>query len=322
MPRSTSPSRHPAVQRSALQQGFLMSTLVSALVLAAGAEAASTCNANFSDYKVSIFAGTNPASASQDPSTPAYPPAGYKVLSGGAIVHTLQGSAFLTGSYPDFDPGASDLPVGWNADSKHLGTGTRARVTSYVIALYDPDNCWSVKAFSQSTSTAVAHPSATATLGAGYVLVGGGAKATPKTAGGNGNFLFSSVPSVTGGAAYNGWTAQSKDQGTSDPANITVWAIGIKPAVTGVNMPTSNVLPGRASASLANPMAIAMGYNNVLPGVNCTLTGGGANDNWGNGWGNLLTASYPVGTSGWQAFGQSSGPDSAAVMTPYVICLN
>lgn len=280
------------------------------------------CSPNFSDYKVGIWATTSPPNTEQDPNTTVYPPSGYKVLGGGAVVYTLQGNAFLTASYPDIDSATSE-PVGWIAESKHLGTGTRARITAYVIAVHDPANCWNVQAFQQSTSTAAAHPSATVTLGAGYVLTGGGAKAMPTTPGGNGNFLFSSIPYASGGGSvYNGWFAHSKDHGIGDVANITAFAIGIKAAGVGVNTPTSNVAPGKPSTSLSNPSAYANGYNGVLPGINCTMTGGGAYDNWGNGYGNMLTAIYPIGTGGWQAFAQSYGQDNPAVLTAYVVCLN
>lgn len=301
----------------------MLATLLAAMTAtpAMAGKAKVTCSPNFSDYKVGIWAATSPPNTAADPQNTVYPPSGYKVLGGGAIVHTLQGSAFLTSSYPDVDSATSE-PIGWIAESKHQGDSTRARITVYVIAVNDPSNCWSVKEFQQSTTTAVSHPSITVTVGSGYVLTGGGAKATPQTAGGNGNFLFSSIPYASGGSAYNGWSAQSKDQGIGDFANITAYAIGIKAAGTGVNMPTSNVVAGKPSSSLSNPSAFANGYNGVLPGVNCTLTGGGAYDNWGSGWGNLLTAIYPLGTTAWEAFAQSSGPDSPSVLTAYAVCLN
>lgn len=302
----------------------LLATLMAAMTatLAPAGVAQAACSANFADYKVGIWAASSPQGTAQNPNTVVYPPSGYKVLGGGAIVHTLSGNAFLTGSYPDIDATTSE-PLGWIGESKNLGTGTLARITVYAIAVNDPSNCWSVQAFQQSTTTAVPHPSTTASLGAGYVLTGGGAKAVPKTPGGNGNFLFSSIPwASAGGSVYNGWSAQSKDHGIGDVANITAFAIGIKPAGTGVNMPTSNVIAGKASPSQSNPSAFANGYNNVLPGINCTMTGGGAYDNWGNGYGNLLTAIYPIGTTSWQAFAQSYGQDNPSVLTPYVVCLN
>lgn len=298
---------------------ILLTAMMAPTVMAGEGQA--SCSPNFSDYKVGIWAATSPPNTEPDPNTPVYPPSGYKVLGGGAVVYTLQGNAFLTASYPDIDTATSE-PIGWIAESRHLGTGVRARITAYVIAVNDPANCWSVQAFQQSTTAAVAHPSATVALGAGYVLTGGGARAIPKTSGGNGNFLFSSIPYADGGGSvYNGWSAQSKDHGISDVANITAFAIGIKAAVAGVNTPTSNALAGKPSTSLSNPSAYANGYNGVLPGTNCTMTGGGAYDNWA-GYGNLLTAIFPIGTGGWQAFAQSYGQDSPSVLTAYVVCLN
>lgn len=324
-----------------LKNDYLFSVLAALLIMTAtpamaGKNKAAGCSPNFNDYPIDIWTATSPPNMDADPSVTVYPPStgGYKVLGGGAIVHTLPvtapttgqaqpGNAFLTASYPDLD---GTQPVGWVATSKHQGAGTRARITAYAIAIKDPSNCWDVQAFQQATSTAVAHPSATVTLGAGYVLTGGGAQATPQVSGGNGSFLFSSIPYASSGNTYNGWSAQSKDQGTPDIANITAFAIGIKAAGAGVNTPTSNAIAGKPSTSLNNPMAVANGSSSVQPGVNCTMTGGGAHDNWGSAaggdWGNLLTAIYPAGTTGWLAFAQSSGVDDAAVLTAYVVCLN
>lgn len=320
MPTTNSRTSKLLGSRSFSLLAMLMAATTATPAMAGKAKAA--CSPNFADYKVGIWAITSPPNTEADPQITVYPPDGYKVLGGGAIVHTLQGSAFLTASYPEIDSATSE-PIGWNAASKHQSDGTRARITTYAIAVNDPSNCWSVKGFQQSTTTAVAHPSTTVTIGSGYVLTGGGGKATPQTAGGNGSFLFSSIPYASGGGSiYNGWSAQSKDQGISDFANITAYAIGIKAVGAGVNTPTSNVTPGKPSSSLSNPSAFANGYNGVLPGINCTLTGGGAYDNWGSGWGNLLTAIYPLGTTAWQAFAQSSGQDSPATMTAYAVCLN
>ncbi|MFZ5722585.1 MAG: hypothetical protein ACOY33_02875 [Pseudomonadota bacterium] len=283
--------------------------------------ASAVCASGFSGYKTNIWATTAPPNAEADSVSTVYPPSDdYKVLGGGAIIHTLDGYSFLTGSYPDI---ANGVAVGWIAQSKHQGSGTRARLTAYAITVYDPDDCWNVKVYQQSTTSPVAHPAATVTIDAGYALTGGGALAVPQTAGGNGNFLYSSMPYAGGGGStYNGWSVHSKDHGFTDVANITAYAIGIKAAGAGVVTPTSNVVAGKASASLSNPSASVTGYNNVLPGVNCVLTGGGAHDDWGNGWGNLLTAIFPLGNGGWQSFGQSYGPESPATLKAYAVCLN
>ncbi len=59
----------------------------------------------------------------------------------------------------------------------------------------------------------------------------------------------------------------------------------------------------------------------MLVGLSCTLTSGGAHDDWNNGYGNLLTAAYAAGTTGWQSFAQSCGQSNAAVLTAYAVCL-
>jgi len=294
---------------------------VSALALAS-AQSFAACSANIMDYQIEVFSSTTALSA--NPQATVYPTShsnayNFKVLGGGAVVNTISGDAFLTASYPDLDNGA---PVGWIAESKAMGTGVQARLTTYVVAINDPENCWDVQAFQNSTTTPVAHPAASVSVGAGYALTGGGAKAVPQTAGGHGNFLFSSMPSNGGGATYNGWSVQSKDHAVSDHANITAYAIGIKAVGAGVAQPTVSVSPSRPSASSNNPAAQARGFNSVYPGVNCVLTGGGANDNWGNGYGNMLTATYPAGTGGWEGIGGWYGSQNAAIMTAYAVCLN
>lgn len=300
--------------------------IFSGLPVAASASGAGTgtCPADFSDYQVDIFSATS--SLAQDPQVTVYPTSAsnqynYKVLGGGAAVHVMTGSVYLKASFPDIDPGATE-PVGWVAEAKHLGSGALARVTAYVIAVNDPNNCWDVQAFKNTTTSAVAHPAASVAVGAGYVLTGGGAQTIPVTSSGNGSFLFLSMPTNVAGGTNNGWSVQSKDHGVSDHANIAAYAIGIKPAVAGVTAPTVNVIPSPPSTAANYPAAQASGFNSTHAGLNCTLTGGGANDNWGNGYGNLLTAIYPAGNTGWQSLAGYYGQANAATLTAYLVCLN
>lgn len=293
--------------------GILMA--LSGQAAAAQAEAVQ-CAANFSDYKVEVFSAAAPTAAAADSDITFYPniASGYKILGGGAVIDTLSGDAFITASYPDVDPGMT-VPVGWTVASKHIGTGTSSRITGFAIAVFDPNDCWDVQVFSNATTTPAAHPTTSVTVGQGYVLAGGGALVT-QNPGGNGNFLFKSIPNTAG----NGWVVQSKDHQVSDHANITAYAIGIKAKGAGVVTPTSYSLAGRVSAANVDPMAYANGANGILPGRNCVLTGGGANDAWTS-YGNMLTANYPAGTNTWIAFGRSFGVDDASVMTAYTVCL-
>ncbi|MDF1780163.1 MAG: hypothetical protein P1U67_02590 [Alcanivoracaceae bacterium] len=279
--------------------------------------AAGTCSPSFSDYKVEIFSNSSPEQASINQDVTIFVPNNpmYKVLGGGAIVHTLDGDSFLTASYPEVDPGET-VPIGWTASSKHIGEGTKARITAYAIAVLDPSDCWNVKMFNSAPSATAAHPASSVSVGSGYVLTGGGAKVA-QHANGNGNFLFKSMPNSSG----NGWDVQSKDHATSDPSTIVAYAIGIQASGAGVVTPNSHSLAGKPSSALNNPSAYANGYNTVLPGINCTLTGGGANDAW-TGFGNMLTAIYPAGTAKWQSFARSWSTDDASVLTAYTVCLN
>lgn len=294
------------------------------VVVSASGAATGACPADLSDYQVDIFSATS--GLGQNPQLTVYPAApsneyNYKVLGGGAVVHALSGSAYLTASYPDMDPGSSE-PSGWVAEAKHLGSGVQARVSAYVIAVNDPNDCWDVTVFQSTTTSPVAHPAASVAVGEGYALTGGGAQTIPVVQSGNGSFLFSSIPASVGGTAYNGWSVQSKDHGISDHANITAYAVGIKAAVVGVATPTVHVIAGKPSSASNYPAANVTGYNNVYAGLTCTLTGGGANDNWNNGYGNLLSGIYPAGNTGWQSFGGSYGTANAAVLTAYLVCLD
>jgi len=152
-------------------------------------------------------------------------------------------------------------------------------------------------------SSAAPHPHATAVLPAGFLLTGGGAFVNWH---GAGNLLTASFP-----ASNTSWEVRSKDHDISDPAQITAYAIGIRPRHNGKKL--HHEIKKAKGAVAAHPSAQVQ----LDPGW--SLSGGGAFDDW-RGAGNLLTASFPQGES-WLAFGKDHKESSPAAITVYAIGL-
>jgi hypothetical protein len=79
-----------------------------------------------------------------------------------------------------------------------------------------------VRTVQAAISLPAAHPSLTVLLPPGFRVVGGGARDSWS---GAGNLLTASHPVFQGG--QEGWFGAGKDHVVSDPARITVWAIGL-----------------------------------------------------------------------------------------------
>jgi len=93
--------------------------------------------------------------------------------------------------------------------------------------------------------------------------------------------LFASYPTV----GLGGWVGSAKDHLQSDPATITVWAIGLREAFL------KNA--GMLVSSFNSTSSIAANHPRhtfVVPYFH--LTGAGVRVNW-SGLGSLLTASFP-----------------------------
>ena len=181
----------------------------------------------------------------------------------------------LTAMYPN------DNGTTWTVASKDHIAASPARVIAYAIVAQmrdgspiQADNYTVVSA----TSAVAAHPTLQVDLPAGFVVVGGGARANY---GGVGSMLFASYPTV----GLGGWVGSAKDHLQSDPATITVWAIGLRESFLrqfGMFVSSFN--------STSSPVANHPRQTFVLPDFR--LTGAGARVNW-SGVGSLLTASFP-----------------------------
>jgi len=225
----------------------------------------------------------------------------YKLLSGGAVDNWTGEGNLLTASYPQ-------TLKAWEARGKDHHVNSPASVTVYLSAIYDPEDIWENKLFSQ-TSEKANHPTAEVDLPAGWVLSGGGALVNYS---GDGSLLTASYPKLAAdGMTPVGWVAASKDHQTGDPATVTAYAVGLKCNLEGI---TAQTLVSQATSAPEEwpVQSVSVGEGDMV--------GGGAWDQW-SGEGNLLTASYPLNDYEWEAKGKSHNLEDAARITAYAIGL-
>ena len=197
------------------------------------------------------------------------------VVGGGAVAKWTEIGALLTGSYPTREMN------GWTGSSKdHMHTHQH-ELDVYALGLkvhgMTREELLNYMCVIVVTSPVCAHPEARAELPPDYLLLGGGAKVDWH---GCGNLLTASYPS-----SLTSWTARSKDHEVSDPASLTVFAIGIRR-----HLPVGTVethIQRVDSGWAPHPLSFA----NVQPGF--TMTGGGAEAHW-EGAGSLLWKLRPT----------------------------
>lgn len=162
------------------------------------------------------------------------------------------------------------------------------------------------------------HPILEVGLPAGYVLVGGGAMAhdkvvsggDPAPVNGDGAFLTQSRPN----GSLTEWIGSSMDHITQDPHYLTVYAIGMKiDGVTSAYLKSQLCLDTTVSLSANHPSATATIPSNYL------LIGGGAFDNYGTGYGNMLVDSYPASSTTWYVEGKDHRRPDPCTITAYAI---
>lgn len=249
--------------------------------------------------QVRIFAFTGPLAA--HPESRVRVPKNYKLVSGGARDNWTGAGNLLTASFPSGD----NVWVGRGKDHTESSVAT---VTSFALAIYDHLDIWEV-AQTEATGESGAHPSAEVKLdpdfaAKGGVMVGGGARVDWA---GAGNMLTASFPKDS-----TTWAANAKDHSVSDPASITVYAIGLRSKVEGVALEMK--IKKFTSPKTAHPVA------ETSPDNGLTLVGGGALATW-DGAGNLLTASYPKDANTWLASSKDHIESGPATMTAYAIGL-
>lgn len=246
--------------------------------------------------KIEVKTFENTSSSSNRPSVSVTVSDGYKIIGGGAKVNYSGAGCLLTESYPN---GTS-----WTVKAKDHLVGNNASVTAYAIAIFDPNNQWDVRIF-QATGATANHPEASVKVEEGYVMTGGGAKDNWS---GQGNLLTASFP-----VTNDTWKAKGKDQGVADRANVTVYAIGIKPVKK-----CSKKLENKIFQATSEPANHPSGRVEISG--NYFLTGGGTIANYG-GWGSLLTSSYPDSSKGWLGSSKDHNNADKASLDIYAIGL-
>jgi len=248
------------------------------------------------------------SSCAQHPTTSLAAPSGSVILGGGAYVDWNSPGCspanppgnMLTAMYPNNDGTV------WTVASKDHELESEAIITAYSIVATmkdgSPISADNYRVVS-GTSAVVPHPTMQVDLPDGFVVVGGGARANY---GGAGSLLFASYPTPD----MRGWIGSAKDHDISDPASITVWAIGLRKSfLQNAGMTVKSVY---GSSGVANHPSITF----VAPDF--YLTGVGARVNW-NVAGNLLTASYPQNRQTVFAAGKDHVVVDPSTITAYAI---
>lgn len=208
-------------------------------------------------------------------------------IGGGGTATNVPAGALLTASFPN-----DDLS-GWVVSSKDHKVCNPHELISYVIGMkiagMTRQQLVDSILVTRADSGVAPHPEAeTGVPSNEFVLIGGGFKVEWH---GAGNLATASFP-----ATEFSWKARSKDHDISDPANLRVFAMGLRR-----NLPIGRVAVAitRADGGQApHPAAVAT----VTPGF--ALTGGGAEVHY-NGSGSLLWKLEPM-TSNTPAFGAAS----------------
>jgi hypothetical protein len=235
------------------------------------------------------------------------------LLGGGARDNFLHGGGnLLTASFPDGDSA-------WIGRGKDHNAVSPANISVFAMGIYDnPDNhkpgktgLWEVIKFTAESGHPEVHPSLEVALSEefvakGGVLVGGGAAVVDGP--GSDKMLTSSYPKNA-----TTWAAAATDPQNSNPAKITVYALGLRCLVEKVKIEVkTNHVQSRREAHPSQTCSPNQGF---------TLTGGGALVDYGTGPGNLLTSSYPENEHTWAASSKDHILHSPATITTYAIGL-
>jgi len=248
------------------------------------------------------------STCAQHPTVSITAPGGTVILGGGAYVDwtgpcatsTDPSGNMITAMFPN-NEGTT-----WTVSAKDHLVPSPASVVAYCIVARqrngEPIPSDSYKIVSQ-TSNIDAHPTQQVDLPEGFSVVGGGARANYQ---GLGSILFASNPTP----GLDGWVGSAKDHIQSDPASITVWAIGLKDSfLRDAHLTVSS----KTSTSAAtNHPHLAL----VIPDFQ--MTGGGARVNW-NSVGSLLTASFPQDRQTWVAEGKDHIQPDRSTITVYAV---
>ena len=237
-----------------------------------------------------------------------------KLVGGGARTNYSGFGSLLTQSYPS-------SPTSWTAVAKDHLSADPATITAYVVGINDPTDDWDVGIFQSQPSAVANHPSASASLPAGYVLTGGGCVDNWVPTGAMGNLLTASYPTLPPPPAPPTWECRGKDHSVASPASLVAYVIGIRPKRAGIPMPSVQITTATsAAADLPEVVAAA------VPGAIVTGGGAAAAPTDPSGWGQLLTGTYPEinaagAVVGWHARSKDHAVVSPGTVTAYAINL-
>ena len=250
---------------------------------------------------IAVFERYSSTTAGQNTDFAVTVPSDYVVIGGGGEGKENPSGNLLTASYPNAGLTA------WLVSTKDHINADPVRVRGWAIGLkiagLTPAQVRSNLAVGTATSSLAAWPDVTATIPAGYVLVGGGIKVNWS---GAGNLATASAPS-----GANGWRVRSKDHQVSSPATAQAYAIGLSSSIAGVGT-ISNVVNGGTSAVAAHPSytaTLSAGY---------ALSGCGAFVNW-TGNGNLLWQIKPASATTCTASSKDHNLSAPSSISGYTI---
>ena len=231
------------------------------------------------------------------------------VIGGGAEGAESPFGALLTASYPN---GQLDE---WVASSKDHGEGWENphQLTVWAVGMringLTRDELRANLTVSIAESGLASHPEASVSVPGGFVLLGGGFIVAWQAGNPNGgNLATASFPETN-----QTWKARSKDHFVASPANLSVYAIGIRENIVGKKVDLNIV--SATSGSSQHPSQTVV----LTPGY--ALTGGGAEVHWSEP-GNLLWRLKPTTQTAIQDFSAASkdhGALSPATITTYAL---
>jgi hypothetical protein len=214
-------------------------------------------------------------------------PSDMVAIGGGGVAAEFPAGALLTASYPNGDLSA------WLVSSKDHEVPNPHYLTAYAIGLQiegmSREELLDAIYITTNESGLGQHPESSASLPSEYSLVSGGFKVEWS---GAGNLATASFPGTD-----RSWIARSKDHDIVSPANLRVYAIGLRK-----NLPVGqvDVKIGRQESTVSqHPSCVA----DVVNGY--ALTGGGAEAHWHTS-GSLLWRLEPATTTANQEFAVSS----------------
>ena len=252
---------------------------------------------------VAVFERTSPNEYKQPKRFWVSVPDDYVVVGGGAVAANAPFGNLLTASNPTDDLRA------WEVSAKDHYYSNPIKIRAWAIGLkvagLTREQLRQHITVTKSTSAAANHPTASASVGQGYILIGGGFRDNWSD---YGNLGTSSYPSSS-----SSWTASGKDHYISSPATMDAFAIGIRNNIPGIGMLVSNYQVAGSSYA-GNPSS------EISASGGSVRVGCGAKINW-NGYGNLLWKIQPTAENGCLASGKDHRAASPATIDTYAIGL-